>query len=131
MLNKTPMVIDRSERTHEMGQTRSSGTMGSPAASETVGWEPTCKCISDKPLKPCLVLDPFCGSGTTGVVSLRYHRDFVGIELNPNYAEMSNKRINSESPLFNTVETIVTQDRQHSQDSLSTLPLNGNSDTDW
>ena len=104
MLKKTPMVIDRSERTHEFGHTRSSGTMVEPAISETVGWEPTCKCVSDKPLRPCLVLDPFCGSGTTGVVSLRYHRDFIGCELNPEYASMAERRINNEAPMFNEVE---------------------------
>ena len=50
------------------------------------------------------VLDPFCGSGTTGAVALRYHRDFVGIELNAEYAELSQKRIGDESPMFNQVE---------------------------
>jgi DNA modification methylase len=69
-----------------------------------LGWEPTCKCVSDKPLKPCLVLDPFCGSGTTGVVALRYHRDFIGCELNPEYASMAERRINNEAPMFNEVE---------------------------
>jgi site-specific DNA-methyltransferase (cytosine-N4-specific) len=50
------------------------------------------------------VLEPFCGSGTTGVVALRYHRDFVGIELNPTYAGLAQKRIGEESPMFNQVE---------------------------
>lgn len=50
------------------------------------------------------VLDPFCGSGTTGAVALRYHRDFVGVELNPEYAELASKRIGSEAPMFNQVE---------------------------
>jgi DNA modification methylase len=50
------------------------------------------------------VLDPFCGSGTTGVVSLRYHRDFIGIELNPEYGEMAERRIGDEIPLFAGVE---------------------------
>ena len=71
-----------------------------------LGWEPTCKCVSDKPLKPCLVLDPFCGSGTAGVVALRYHRDFVGCELNTEYASMSERRIGNEAPMFNEVEVI-------------------------
>ena len=44
------------------------------------------------------------GSGTTGVVALRYHRDFVGIELNPTYAGLAQKRIGEESPMFNQVE---------------------------
>ena len=40
-----------------------------------------------------LVLDPFAGSGTTGVVALKYGRRFIGIELEPRYAEMAQKRI--------------------------------------
>jgi DNA modification methylase len=40
-----------------------------------------------------LVLDPFAGSGTTGVVSLQHGRSFLGIELNPAYVEMARKRI--------------------------------------
>ena len=50
------------------------------------------------------ILDPFCGSGTTGAVSLRYHRNFIGIELNPEYGEMSERRIGDEIPLFAGVE---------------------------
>ena len=52
------------------------------------------------------MLDPFCGSGTTGVVALRYHRDFIGIELKPDYAELSRQRIGEDSPLFNQVEVV-------------------------
>lgn len=47
------------------------------------------------------VLDPFAGSGTVGVVALRYGRSFVGIELNPDYAEMARNRIRDDGPLFN------------------------------
>ena len=43
-----------------------------------------------------VVLDPFCGSGTTGIVSVRNERNFIGIELNPEYAEMSTRRIEKE-----------------------------------
>jgi len=50
------------------------------------------------------VLDPFTGSGTTAVVALRYGRNFVGTELNPEYAELARNRIISDAPLFNTVE---------------------------
>ncbi len=39
------------------------------------------------------VLDPFTGSGTTGVVAKRLRRNFVGIELNPDYREMALERI--------------------------------------
>jgi len=41
-----------------------------------------------------IVLDPFCGSGTTGVVAKRLGRNFIGIELNPKYVKMAKKRLN-------------------------------------
>lgn len=40
-----------------------------------------------------LVLDPFAGSGTTGVVSVEQGRRFYGCELNPEYADMARERI--------------------------------------
>jgi DNA modification methylase len=50
-----------------------------------------------------LVLDPFAGSGTVAVVALRHGRNFVGVELNPDYAEIARERITSDAPLLNTV----------------------------
>jgi DNA modification methylase len=50
------------------------------------------------------VLDPFCGSGTTGVVACRHNRHFVGIELNPQYAALAEKRITGDAALLNRVE---------------------------
>lgn len=41
-----------------------------------------------------LVLDPFVGSGTTGVVALKMDRRFVGIELNPAYVNIAERRLN-------------------------------------
>ena len=46
------------------------------------------------------VLDPFCGSGTTGQVAIQLGRSFIGIELNPQYAELARKRIGNAAPLF-------------------------------
>ena len=40
-----------------------------------------------------LILDPFSGSGTVGLVALTNNREYLGVELNPQYAEMSVKRI--------------------------------------
>ena len=40
-----------------------------------------------------LVLDPFMGSGTTAIVAVRARRHFVGIELNPKYVEMAERRL--------------------------------------
>src|SRR6185436_18124427 len=56
----------------------------------------------EKLVEPCilagsrpgdLVLDPFCGSGTVGVVAARYGRGFIGIELNAAYCQMARDRI--------------------------------------
>ena len=47
------------------------------------------------------MLDPFCGSGTAGVVALRHGRSFVGIELNPEYVGLARKRIIADAPLLN------------------------------
>ena len=40
-----------------------------------------------------IVLDPFMGSGTTGVVAKKLNRNFIGIEINPNYVDIANKRL--------------------------------------
>jgi DNA modification methylase len=40
-----------------------------------------------------VVLDPFFGSGTTGVVAIETGRHFVGIELNPEYVKIAQDRI--------------------------------------
>ncbi len=40
-----------------------------------------------------VVLDPFTGSGSTGVAAIREGFDFIGIELNPDYIAMANNRI--------------------------------------
>jgi DNA modification methylase len=53
-------------------------------------------------IEPCIlagcpaggvVLDPFMGSGTTGMVAAMYQRNFIGFELNPEYCKMAEKRI--------------------------------------
>lgn len=46
------------------------------------------------------ILDPFAGSGTTGIVALKLGRSFVGIELNPEYREMARRRLGSVAPLL-------------------------------
>ena len=56
----------------------------------------------EKLIEPCImagcpaggaVLDPFMGAGTTALVALKCGRQFVGIELNPEYAKMAEARI--------------------------------------
>ncbi len=66
-------------------------------------------------VRPCIlagskpgdvILDPFCGAGTTGLVALRHERGFVGIELNPEYASMAARRITSDAPMLNRVQVV-------------------------
>jgi DNA modification methylase len=57
---------------------------------------------------PATVLDPFAGAGTTGLVADRLGRSSVLIELNPEYAAMSERRIRKDAPLFNHVEAEAT-----------------------
>ncbi len=47
------------------------------------------------------VLDPFCGSGSTGIAALREGFDFIGIEREEEDAELARRRIEGDSPLFN------------------------------
>tara|TARA_R110000765_G_C18633368_1_gene573239 strand:- start:47 stop:652 length:606 start_codon:yes stop_codon:yes gene_type:complete len=42
------------------------------------------------------ILDPFSGSGTTGVSAIRNNRHYVGIELDSNYIDIASQRINDE-----------------------------------
>lgn len=55
-----------------------------------------------KLVEPCIlagcpaggtVLDPFSGAGTSGVICVKHSRNYIGIEINPDYVEMSRKRI--------------------------------------
>jgi DNA modification methylase len=54
---------------------------------------PTCSCSA--PARPALVLDPFAGSGTVGLVSLQHGRRFLGIERSPAYCAMARSRMGS------------------------------------
>ena len=61
----------------------------------------------EKLIEPCIlagcpeggtVLDPFTGSGTTGVVAKKLGRNFVGVEIKPEYHEMATRRIDQAKP---------------------------------
>jgi DNA modification methylase len=56
----------------------------------------------EKLIEPCILagcpeggvtLDPFIGAGTTPKVAIKLGRNFVGIELNPEYREIAHRRI--------------------------------------
>ena len=56
----------------------------------TTGWQPACTCNADT--KPAIVLDPFAGSGTTGLVARRLGRRFVGLDLSFEYLQTIARR---------------------------------------
>ena len=65
----------------------------------TTGWQPTCQCECKK-IVPAIVLDPFMGAGTTGLVARKLSRHYVGYELNAEYIKIAEKRIFNEIGLF-------------------------------
>jgi DNA modification methylase len=62
------------------------------ASTRTVGWHPGCGCPAHEPV-PCTVMDPFSGSGTTGVVSLDHGRAYIGLDINESYADLAVARL--------------------------------------
>ena len=52
-----------------------------------------------------VVLDPFFGSGTTGIVALKHNRNYIGIELVREYAELAETRLNEFNAQLNLFET--------------------------
>ncbi|MEO1060549.1 MAG: site-specific DNA-methyltransferase [Actinomycetota bacterium] len=55
-------------------------------------------CDCHRPDEPGVVLDPFFGAGTVGLVAERYRRDWLGIELNPAFAALATNRIAQARP---------------------------------
>ena len=95
--------VNQREHAHVPGNTptKTDSTGWAPLTRATSRWQPTCD--HDAEPVPSLVLDPFCGSGTTGVVALRHGRSFIGIELNTDYIELARRRIIDDAPLLNSV----------------------------
>ncbi len=75
--------------------------------SHDLGFRPACSCPDADPV-PCVVLDPFIGSGTTAAVARSLGRDCVGIDLNPKYLAMARARIRPAVP----ASLLATRDSQ-------------------
>ncbi len=54
-----------------------------------------------------LIIDPFTGSGTTGIAALRAGFRFLGMERDPEYVEIARARIRGDSPLFNQERSVL------------------------
>ena len=68
------------------------GNVLASVPKQHLGWEPTCGCPEHDPV-PCIVLDPFAGSGTTLAVAKYLRRDYLGCELNPEYHKIIDERL--------------------------------------
>lgn len=78
---------------------------GKKKVKKPIGWKQACKCPPAEPI-PSVVLDCFNGTGTTGLVAARLNRSYVGIEIDPDWTELTRRRLLKEMPIFNTVEVI-------------------------
>ncbi|WP_254810675.1 DNA-methyltransferase [Natronosalvus amylolyticus] len=64
------------------------------AYQDTGNFEQACDCPTvGEYTEPGIVLDPFAGAGTTCLVAKRLNRRFVGIDLNPEYVALAQKRV--------------------------------------
>jgi len=95
---KEPCITSKGEKKRNKRDVWAIGTTGYKGAHFAV--------FPEKLVEPCVlagspeggvVLDPFMGSGTTGIVSKRLNRDFIGIELNATYLKIAAERINAVS----------------------------------
>ena len=95
-VKKTEIKRDRPNATTESHLQNNNRRRGCPndyggQEVETTGWLPSCSCSCDP--VPAVVLDPFFGAGTTGLVAKKLGRCFIGIELNEAYIDMAQKRV--------------------------------------
>ena len=73
-----------------------------PQSEKKLGKHPTQKplylldrIINSSTQEGDLILDPFCGSSTTGISAIAHNRRYIGIDLSTEYLELSKKRLNN------------------------------------
>jgi DNA modification methylase len=77
----------------DTGRRQAHGVPWQPTVSEIIDWCSTCSCSLATGGGRCVVLDPFAGAGTTGLVAEQLGRDSILIELSATYAAMADARI--------------------------------------
>jgi DNA modification methylase len=108
VVERTAMVVKPTPKreawqaSDDHARTQVGGTMIQPPSSTTTGWRPTCHDHTEDEcgalLAPAVILDPFGGSGTVGMVANRLSRRAILIDLNPEYLKQQMQR-NAQTPL--------------------------------
>lgn len=101
---------ERGNRVHD-GGAGGWGSFGTNLRKDvtTTGWQPSCTCPPADPV-PCVVLDPFSGSATTGRVARQLGRRYIGLELSDRYAAASEALLDREGrPLLNAIADTYRQ----------------------
>jgi DNA modification methylase len=93
------------KRSGESGTGNSCANTVAGVSTRTLGWEKSCLCETTE-TQPCLVLDPFSGTATTGLAARRMGRRYLGLELSPEYAELSRERLRTDNPLLDAAEAV-------------------------
>lgn len=96
-----------SDRRTSSPQRSGPGSGALSTKSQTLGWRPTCACPMHEPV-PCVVLDPFAGSGTTLRVAEDLGRLWVGVDLSDAYLKIIRKRTAQRS-IFGTVGRLAVE----------------------
>jgi len=91
---KRDMEAQRAKAAMETGRTDGhvSGPEGLVDTTRCSGYRPSCSCGITTPA-PATILDPFSGIATTGQTALALGANYIGIELNPEYAEFSRQNV--------------------------------------
>jgi len=87
-------AITLNEKSRDASQGNNKATRAHGCARklvDTTGWQPSCECNTGEPV-PQIVLDPFAGTFTVGMVAAKHRRDAVGIELSAEYIKLARKR---------------------------------------
>lgn len=101
---------DRSFDWSRNGKPGSGSTLdGIVAKKETLGWRKVCGCHTDD-VKPCVVLDPFVGSGTTVATSIQLGRAGIGIDINETYLREN---------AIPRIEAVLATDRKQSRPTVA------------
>lgn len=72
---------------------------GTPQIRMEQGWTKLCNCPTELAV-PGIVFDPFMGAGTTAIQALAHGRRFSGLELNPRYITLADRRLRKEFNMF-------------------------------